>query len=104
MSCRENRNRGIQIYSLRHLDPGSPWKPSLHLMINLSTRSAKKELLDNEFIPFADIRQNMKELNMVNRYLGGHQITISGIKELMPQPSAGKPVTICEIGCGGGDN
>ena len=73
-------------------------------MINLSTRSAKKELLDNEHIPFADIRQNMKELNTVNRYLGGHQITISGIKKLMPKPTTGKPVTICEIGCGGGDN
>ncbi len=73
-------------------------------MINLSARSYKKELLDNEQIPFADIRQNMKELNTVNRYLGGHKITISGIKKLMPEPTGGKPVTICEIGCGGGDN
>jgi hypothetical protein len=42
----------------------------------------------------------MKELNTVNRYLGGHKITISGIKKTMPGPGTGKPVTICEIGCG----
>jgi SAM-dependent methyltransferase len=73
-------------------------------MINLSARSYKKELLDNDDIPFADIRQNMKELNAVNTYLGGHKITISGIKKLIPQQTAGKPIVICEIGCGGGDN
>jgi SAM-dependent methyltransferase len=73
-------------------------------MINLSVRSYKKELLDNDNIPFADIRQNMKELNTVNKYLGGHKITISGIKKLIQGQTTGKPIVICEIGCGGGDN
>jgi 2-polyprenyl-3-methyl-5-hydroxy-6-metoxy-1,4-benzoquinol methylase len=73
-------------------------------MIDLSIRSYKKELLDDDSIPFADIRQNMKELNTINRYLGGHKITISGIKKLIPKQAAGKPIVICEIGCGGGDN
>lgn len=73
-------------------------------MIDLSVRSYKKELLDDDSIPFADIRQNMKELNTINSCLGGHKITISGIKKIISQRSADKPVTICEIGCGGGDN
>ena len=73
-------------------------------MIDLSVRSYKKELLDDDSIPFADIRQNMKVLNTVNTYLGGHKITISGIKKLIPKQAAGKPTVICEIGCGGGDN
>ena len=74
------------------------------LMIDLSARSYKKELLDDSGIPFADIRQNMKELNTVNKYLGGHKITISGIKKIIAGQTPGRPVTICEIGCGGGDN
>jgi 2-polyprenyl-3-methyl-5-hydroxy-6-metoxy-1,4-benzoquinol methylase len=73
-------------------------------MINLSARSYQKELLDNDHIPFADIQQNMKELNMVNTYLGGHGITISGIKKFMHHHAPGIPISICEIGCGGGDN
>lgn len=74
------------------------------LMIDLSARSYKKELLDDASIPFADIQQNMKELNTINRYLGGHKITITGIKKIIAGQLAGKPITICEIGCGGGDN
>lgn len=72
-------------------------------MINLSVRSYQKELLDGDSIPFAAIRQNMKELNTINTYLGGHKITVNGIRRIL-KASVGKPVTICEIGCGGGDN
>lgn len=70
-------------------------------MVNLKFRSAQKELLDAENIPFADIKQNMKELNTVNTLLGGHAITLAGIKEFERTAS---PLHVCEIGCGGGDN
>ena len=70
-------------------------------MIDYRRRSYKKELLDAADIPFDDIRLNMKELNFVNTFLGGHQITIAGFKKL----AAGKKnISVCEIGCGGGDN
>ena len=64
-------------------------------------RSYKKELLDDPNIPFEDIRLNMQELNTINRLLGGHGITISGFKQILGKK---KSITICEIGCGGGDN
>ncbi|MFT3678937.1 MAG: methyltransferase domain-containing protein [Ferruginibacter sp.] len=71
-------------------------------MVNLSQRSSLKELLDNEVIPFADIRQNLQELNIINTYLGGHSITIKGLREITGATT--KIISICEIGCGGGDN
>ena len=73
-------------------------------MINLQQRSGKKELLDDDNIPFADIRQNMKELNTVNSLLGGHAITITGLKAFINTETQNKPISVCEIGCGGGDN
>jgi 2-polyprenyl-3-methyl-5-hydroxy-6-metoxy-1,4-benzoquinol methylase len=73
-------------------------------MIDLNKRSDKKELLDKEGIPFADIQQNMKELNKVNTLLGGHAITIKGVKKIIKNSHSKKVLTICEIGCGGGDN
>jgi 2-polyprenyl-3-methyl-5-hydroxy-6-metoxy-1,4-benzoquinol methylase len=73
-------------------------------MINLRNRSYQKELLDQNDIPFADIRQNMKELNTINKHLGGHKITIHGLKKLISIYNSSKLITICEIGCGGGDN
>lgn len=71
-------------------------------MINLRKRSYKKELLDADDIPFEDIKQTMKELNSINTLLGGHKITIEGVKKLSGKNDAA--LHVCEIGCGGGDN
>jgi len=59
-------------------------------------------LLDGKNLAFADIRQNMQELEFINTYLGGHTITLHGIKALLPTHTDG--LHIVEIGCGGGDN
>jgi 2-polyprenyl-3-methyl-5-hydroxy-6-metoxy-1,4-benzoquinol methylase len=70
-------------------------------MIDLSRRSYQKELMDRDDIPFEDMAQTLKELNIVNSRLGGHAITLKGVNEIAEK----KPgLTICEIGCGGGDN
>ncbi|MCY7420831.1 MAG: methyltransferase domain-containing protein [Chitinophagaceae bacterium] len=69
--------------------------------MNVKERSYKKELLDRDDIPFDDIVANMKELNFINTWLGGHQISIKGLQQLIGETQA---LTICEIGCGGGDN
>jgi 2-polyprenyl-3-methyl-5-hydroxy-6-metoxy-1,4-benzoquinol methylase len=69
--------------------------------INFSRRSYEKELLDGDDIPFEDIERNMQELDFINTWLGGHGISIMGLKRLL---KGRKRVTICEIGCGGGDN
>ena len=70
-------------------------------MIDYNRRSYQKELLDRNDIPFHDIIKNMEELNFINKWLGGHRITIDGFKKvIVPE----KEMIICEIGCGGGDN
>lgn len=70
-------------------------------MINLTKRSYQKELMDRDDIPFADMAQTLKELNTINTRLGGHAITIKG---LLPFIKNIETITVCEIGCGGGDN
>jgi SAM-dependent methyltransferase len=77
--------------------------------MNFSKRSYKKELLDRNDIPFEDIKQNMKELDYINAKLGGHSITLNGlrtvIKRIKNEPKGNKgTISILEIGCGGGDN
>jgi 2-polyprenyl-3-methyl-5-hydroxy-6-metoxy-1,4-benzoquinol methylase len=75
-------------------------------MPNFKIRSYKKELLDSEDIPFYDIVQNMKELSVINTWLGGHFITLKGTKNLLKKCNTNSlsTIIICEIGCGGGDN
>lgn len=70
-------------------------------MIDYKNRSFQKELLDQKDIPFEDIFLNMKELEFINAHLGGHAITINGFKRLLAKR---KSISVCEIGCGGGDN
>src|ERR1700685_68370 len=69
--------------------------------MDFSIRSYKKELLDRDDIPFDAIKKNMEELEFINKYLGGHLITLNGFKKLLNDK---KEITVCEIGCGGGDN
>ena len=70
-------------------------------MINFHKRSYQKELMDGDNIPFEAMAQTLKELNIVNTRLGGHAITLIGVQHLL---NGKKAVSICEIGCGGGDN
>jgi 2-polyprenyl-3-methyl-5-hydroxy-6-metoxy-1,4-benzoquinol methylase len=67
-------------------------------------RSYQKELLDNPHIPFVDIKRNMEELSVINHRLGGHYITLEGIKTLLKDHNRKEPLRVTEIGCGGGDN
>ena len=69
--------------------------------VDFSRRSYEKELLDRDDIPFRDIEKNMQELDVINTWLGGHAISIKGLKELI---GGRQRICICEIGCGGGDN
>ena len=74
--------------------------------MDLSRRSYQKELLDRDDIPFVDIKRNMQELNFINTHLGGHAITVEGVRNLIFRSAileSGQHL-ICEIGCGGGDN
>jgi len=70
-------------------------------MMNLQHRSNQKELMDGDDISFDAMAQTLKELNIVNTRLGGHAITINGLRQLIHTK---EQVTVCEIGCGGGDN
>jgi 2-polyprenyl-3-methyl-5-hydroxy-6-metoxy-1,4-benzoquinol methylase len=73
-------------------------------MYSFKQRSYDKELLDRDDIPFPDIRRNMEELDVINTRLGGHGITIRGLKSLLPAIPGTQIPSIVEIGCGGGDN
>src|SRR5436190_6236230 len=103
------RSHPIAIGSLVHLVHYSAIKIKEYDSMNFSLRSYEKELLDRDDIPFADIRQNMRELDFINAKLGGHEITLEGIRSMMKRTRSGSKnknerLSILEIGCGGGDN
>lgn len=71
-------------------------------MNDYSIRSPLTELIDEPGIPFKDWEVCLKELNIINTWLGGHAITLQGVKQLIKKGNGN--ICIAEIGCGGGDN
>jgi len=71
-------------------------------MNRFSHRSTAKELMDDLECSGEELAQTLKELKTINKWLGGNEVTTSGLQELFkknPQHS----YTIADIGCGGGD-
>lgn len=63
-------------------------------------RSLQKELLDRDDIPPADLFQNLRELDFINHWLGGYDISFAALKHVLQK---GRRYTLVDIGCGGGD-
>lgn len=71
-------------------------------MLNKFTyRSNKKELLDEPNIPRNLLFKNLKELDILNRTTGGHNISLNGIKQLITDHN--KNYHVVDLGCGSGD-
>lgn len=69
-------------------------------MPDFSIRSNEAELMDDLNCSGEVIDQTLRELEVINKWLGGNHVTIDGIEKL-----AGKTpkLRIADIGCGGGD-
>jgi 2-polyprenyl-3-methyl-5-hydroxy-6-metoxy-1,4-benzoquinol methylase len=65
-------------------------------------RCYDKELLDADGIDRNDLFQNLKELETINRTLGGHRISIQGMEKAITDKL--KRYQLTDIGCGGGDS
>lgn len=66
-----------------------------------SRRSTMIELMDNFHIPQNDLNQNLLELEVINRFLGGYAVSFAGISKL--KLNTAKKWRIADVGCGGGD-
>ncbi len=68
-------------------------------------RSEEEEILDNLELEGAAHFRNLRELAMVNRWLGGHKVLWRGIDLFLRKlPQEPGPIKIVDVGCGGGDN
>ena len=70
-------------------------------MVSFKDRSGQSELMDAPDIAVELLHKNLGELDILNRYLGGHSISMEGIKRFIVDKQ--KYYHIVDLGCGSGD-
>jgi 2-polyprenyl-3-methyl-5-hydroxy-6-metoxy-1,4-benzoquinol methylase len=72
-------------------------------MTSLEVRSEEPEMMDDLNCGGEVVDQSLRELDFINRWLGGNNVTITGVARLLEGRNKAMPVTIADIGCGGGE-
>jgi 2-polyprenyl-3-methyl-5-hydroxy-6-metoxy-1,4-benzoquinol methylase len=70
--------------------------------IDTSRRSTKAEIMDDFELQGTELYKTLKDLDKINAWLGGNQITLNGIQELLMEIPKGQRIKIADIGCGSG--
>ncbi len=73
------------------------------MFINTTCRSTELEIMDNFLIEGEMLRESLDKIAAVNRRLGGNNVTINGLKNLLKEEPRGATISIIDLGCGGGD-
>lgn len=68
-----------------------------------SQRSNAVEIMDDLDCDGEVVHQTLRELEFINRTLGGNQITVDGVNSLLQNHKSLTPLEIIDLGCGGGD-
>lgn len=71
-------------------------------MSRFSKRSTLPELMDDPAQPAEVTRQSLREIETINRLLGGYSVTTAGLTAL-GVTSEQSPIRVVDVGCGGGD-
>lgn len=66
-------------------------------------RSKQKEIMDDLDFRGLEMQNLLKDLKIVNKWLGGNSITIDGIRDLMEPKLKTDKITILDVGCGDGE-
>ena len=72
-------------------------------MPDFSERSQTPEIMDDLNCSGEVVNQTLRELEFINKWLGGNQVTMRGVRQLLRVNRSAQRFTITDLGCGGGD-
>ncbi len=73
------------------------------MMINTKYRTNEPEIMDDFALEGETLRDALDKIAKINRLLGGNQLTLQGVQQLLKGISKDQEITIVDIGCGNGD-
>ena len=73
------------------------------MFINTKYRSDESEIMDDFAMEGEILRDALDKIAKINQLLGGNQLTLRGVQELIQKITKGTKITIVDVGCGNGD-
>ncbi len=73
--------------------------------LDLSRRAGDLEIMDDLTCAGEVVDQALRELDIINRWLGGNQVTLQAVWALIDKRDADpiSPITLADLGCGSGE-
>lgn len=75
----------------------------MSLLINTKQRTDATEIMDDFSISGKILHKTLNTLANINKWLGGNKVTLNGLKKVIKNHPKNEPLTIIDLGCGGGD-
>lgn len=70
--------------------------------IDTTKRTDADEIMDDFDLKGEELERTLKDLDNINKWLGGNEITLNGVKELLTNHPKDTIVHIADVGCGNG--
>jgi len=75
----------------------------MSVLISTKYRSEAEEIMDDLDYNGPILHDALNKLAKINQWLGGNIVTINGLKKALKNQTKKEPITIIDLGCGGGD-
>ena len=72
-------------------------------MTKFNRRSSRLEIMDDLSCGGEVVDQTLRELDMINHWLGGNKVTIEGVAMLLKEVPYQQEIHIADLGCGSGE-
>ena len=73
------------------------------MFIDTKQRTSQSEIMDNFDMKGELLRDALNKIAKINQLLGGNQLTLEGVKNILKQNPTDQKITIVDVGCGNGD-
>ena len=73
------------------------------MFIDTKQRTSQSEIMDNFDMKGELLRDALNKIAKINQLLGGNQLTLEGLKNILKQNPTDQKITIVDVGCGNGD-
>ena len=70
--------------------------------MNTKKRSNQREIMDDFELQGEELKRTLKDLDKVNKWLGGNKVTLNGLDIILKSTCYAQPVRVMDVGCGNG--